>query len=129
MTADLAALGLFPSADHPDAELFDLVDKRMRRHNEWNDARGERAHRRLLQKWAEEGAVDQDQAIARFVPVTLEGLVAKAESALQAWREDDGPDRYKRMWATTATALEQAMRILQAQRIVEMPTTDAEALS
>lgn len=71
MAADLATLGLLPPTVHPDIDLFEMIDKRTQRHNEWNAARGERAHRRLLQKWAEEGVVRQDEAIARFVPVIL----------------------------------------------------------
>ncbi len=121
MAADLASLGLAPAATHPDAELFVLIAKQKARHDAWNAARGEEAHRKLLRKWQKEDPIKQEERIARFVPLSLEGLVEKADAALQEWHEDTGPDRYKRMWATMATALEQAMQILQAQRVVEMP--------
>ena len=40
---------------------------------------------------------------------------------LQEWHEDTGPDCYRRTWAMMATALEQAMQVLQAQQVVEVP--------
>ena len=121
MAANLASLGLLPAAAHPDAELFAMTTKSKARHDDWNAARGETAKRRLLAEWRKDCPVRQEELIARFVPSTLEGLVEKADAALRAWREDDAPERYKRMWATMATTLEQAIRVLQAQQVVEMP--------
>ena len=122
MAADLARLGLAPAEAHPDAELFALTARRRARHDAWHNARGEAAKRRLLAEWLKESPIKQEERIACFTPSTLEGLIEKAADALTEWREDTGSDRYKRMWATMATTLEQAIQILQAQRVVEMPS-------
>ncbi len=121
MAADLSRLGLVPPDFHPDAELFDMIAKRDTRHAEWNAARGEAAHRRLIAKWKRDCPVRQEELIARFTPSTLEGLIGKAETALREWREDEGEVRYKRMWALLATTLEQAMQVIQVQQSIEMP--------
>ncbi len=121
MAVDLSALGLVPPDEHPDAQLFVLLAKQKVRHDEWKAARGDAACRRLLAKWRRDCPIRQEELIARFTPSTLEGLIEKADAALHEWREDDGDDRYKRMWASMATALEQAMQVIQAQRLVEMP--------
>ena len=124
MAADLASLGLLPAAAHPDVELFALTAEQKARHDAWNNARGEAAKRKLLAQWKKDCPIKQEELIARFIPSTMEGLVEKADAALREWRGDDGPDRYKRMWAVMATALEQAIRILQAQQVVEMPAAE-----
>ena len=121
MAADLASLGLAPAATHPDADLFALTAQQKARHEAWNAARGETAKRKLLAQWRKVDPIKQEERIARFIPSTLEGLVEKADAALQEWHEDTDPDRYKRGWAVMATVLEQAMQILQAQQAVEIP--------
>lgn len=123
MSANLSNLGLVPAGHHPDAELFAMIAKRDAQHDEWNAAQGEEAHRRILAKWRRDCPVDLEEAIARTVPATLEGLVEKADNALRSWREA-GDTRYCRIHATMATALEQALQILKAQPAVQMPAAD-----
>lgn len=48
MPADLAALGLVLPDEHLDADLFNMIAKQPARNAEWNAARGEAAHLRLL---------------------------------------------------------------------------------
>ena len=119
--SNLSALGLVPAVEHPDAELFRLIARQKARHEAWNAARGEAAHRRLLAEWRKDNSLEQEARIAQFVPVTLEGLIEKADAALQSWREDEGETRYMRMWATMATALEQVLEVLRTQQSVDMP--------
>lgn len=124
MTHDLAALGLLPPDEHPDAELFSLIAKQKARHDAWRAARGDAAYRKLLLQWKAENSLGQEMLIAAFTPSTFEGLIEKADNALRDWREDESETRYHRLWAVMATTLEQATQILQAQRSVEMPVRD-----
>lgn len=115
------ALALIPLKDHPDAELFGMVDRATRFREEWeaalairNQRKREQALRDICRKTGT-AQINLDARIARYNPRTIEGLVAKADLSLHSWRDEDtGNGRYGRMWASMATSLEIAMATLQA---------------
>ena len=107
--------------NHPDADLLRRAYVEIRRNDMWNLARDEEERRRLLRAFLNgrsyDGHVKEEGLFAAMQASTLDGLVAKCDAALASWREEcskSGTDVLKRMYASQAMCLEQAIATLQA---------------
>ena len=98
---DLSKLGLQPAADHPDTELFELLELERRQIAAWKES--------YIQADAT-AVVCTSESIARLRPATLLGLLEKSEHALQAWRESGRG--MTTVFSGQAAALEQAVEVL-----------------
>ena len=117
------SITVIPLDDHPDRDLLADIAQLDASNVEWKLAGSERARRRILKRDQVAGLPHgaRRERVAATQAKTMVGLIAKADYALQEWRELQADMRWVRVNAEMAVCLEQAVATLQALETAPEP--------